>query len=846
MNSEYNARMTDIEAKVASSRLRLAASMQELRNQVTNPPIKFDFSALNFASTEVGTPLVAEEAIGDTQLDTQQRAAVIGEVVPIIFCRRVGGTGGVLVSPAATEARFENDLSNQVTALYHLVLGEGPIDAIQNRDVFQVSCRVGTFNQTYNQRAGNWQPGNFIVPRAGYGVPQCPQYCGTSGVYSNLVTLSFSVTYPDGVDQWNKQVHCFVRGGLHVQRLLDNVTGPSNNVADLFLYLLRTSSKVPSEQLDTAGLLVAATFTNVNGFWFNGVIKESTNLRDWCSSTLSYFLLRQGRDLGKEGVYPLLPINANGTIKTTPITWDFTFTEEHIVPGSFAITYSPLADRKPFCVSVLWRQQDDNGIGLIRTTEIRYPGEALDGPFEQHDMSGFCASENHAVKIGTYILSRRRNTTHKLRITVRPDAFNPTLVPGKIVRVLLDRIPSTGPTSVHDYLYQVDTIGKNVSGEVTLDLSHFPVDDTLRSTIALEVTSATGGSVVLPTTRGTVTCDTTSNALGGVRSPSDTSIPTGTNGNFGDLPAAAAFSSTVNRAGNGGGGSTGGDTSNANDGLNNQEDFIAAPLIQTEPEGAVAGLPLTRPEHPSGCYNSTVQWYKNGNPISGATGDTYTPDVRDIGSNITARVTCPDNSIYDSPPVTPFNPVLDFTQYGTVAGTVTIQSFSTTSTTFYQVGNCSQIMSTNSYNSGVSSITRSVSNVLNVRTATKNIYVVGTVPQFLAASITYSFPGCRTSAILKGLPRNGVAVVTTPTGITETSSVFGANVGVLSAYTGYDSYVHGSTITNFVLTGNVNGLGLVGDDVWRKGLAHYIDPANLSPFDTGDTIDNTNDLPDIP
>ena len=192
-------------------------------------------------TAEASTPLVEQEAQGNNSLDVAQRGAVIGEVIPIVFARRVSGVGGVLISPAATEARFGNSLTNEVTGFYHLVLGEGPMDSLQVRDVFQRSCRVGSFSQTYNRRAGTFIPGNFIVPRAGYTTPECPSYCGTGGTYTGLSTLAFQATYPDGITQWNRQVHCFVRGGLHVTRLLDSVTGPSNNVADLLRYLLRSS-----------------------------------------------------------------------------------------------------------------------------------------------------------------------------------------------------------------------------------------------------------------------------------------------------------------------------------------------------------------------------------------------------------------------------------------------------------------------------------------------------------------------------------------------------------------------------------------------------------------------------
>jgi hypothetical protein len=501
---------------------------------------------------KVGTPLTESGASGAENLDVAQRAAVIGEVIPIVFCRRVAGVGGVLISPAATEARFENDTNNAVTGYYHLVLGEGPMDFIQVRDVFQRSCRVGTFTQTYNRRAGTWTPGNFIVARPGYTTPQCPYYCGTSGTYAGLSTLSHQCTYPDGVDQWNRQVHCFIRGGLHVPRLLDGVTGPSNNVADLLLYLLRNSSKVPEAQIDTTSLLAGATFTNANGFWFNGVVSDSTNLRDWMGSTLQYFLLRQTRIGGKEGLKPLLPTNANGTIKTTAVSWSFTFTEEHVIPESVEVSYTPLADRKPFCAVVLWRQQDDNGIGVVRTAEVRYTSTAEAVPYEQHDLSKFCASENHAIKVGAYILSKRRHVTHRLQISVKPDAFNPTLGTGDLVRVRLERIASTGASSLHDYLYEVDRIGKSITGEVKLELTHFPVDSNRISVVAQEVANATGTGLLLPTGLTGVTCD--------VNSSADTSIPaesftTGSFPNygvsFGGFSAAGLGDPPVNNASDG-------------------------------------------------------------------------------------------------------------------------------------------------------------------------------------------------------------------------------------------------------------------------------------------------------
>jgi len=483
----------------------------------------------------LSSPLTEEAATGQSELDSQQRAITLGEPVPIVFCRRVGGVGGVFVSPGATEGRFANNGStNELTVNLHLVLSEGELPALQLRDVFQRACRVGTWVQTYNRRAGTWTPGNFITAVAGTEFWNCPYYCGTSGTYPNMTTLSYTNTHADGDDTWDKQVHCFVRNGMQVTRIIDSVTGSSNNVVDLALYLIRQSSRFPESMIDTAAMLVAAQFTNTNGLFYNGEFKESTNLEDWLQKTSFDFLLRLSDKNGKKAFRPRLPINEDYTIKTTAISWVFAFTEEHLVPDGFEINYIPLADRKAIAAQMLWRQQPENDIGLIRTTTVRFAGEAANGPYEQYDLSQFCTSENHAVKVGAYIVAKRKYITHTLRIRVKPDAFNSTLSLGDIVRVQLRRDTDVDPNGFHDYLYEVERINKTISGVVELDLMHFPIDSQGRSLVARQVAAATGAGYVLPTGRNDFSCD-----IDG-RDEDETPLAD-VGGNLPDLPDAGSF-----------------------------------------------------------------------------------------------------------------------------------------------------------------------------------------------------------------------------------------------------------------------------------------------------------------
>jgi hypothetical protein len=143
----------------------------------------------------------------------------------------------------------------------------------------------------------------------------------------------------------------------------------------------------------------------------------------------------------------------------------------------------------------------------MRSTEVRLPDTATSGPYEQYDLSEYCVTEAHAVKVGAYIVGKRKFVKHVLRIKARPGAYSSSLATGSIVRVRLQRETNVATTGWHDYFYEVERISKRVSGIVELDLVHFPVDNQGRSLLALLVDGATASGYVYPTGSGSYTCD---------------------------------------------------------------------------------------------------------------------------------------------------------------------------------------------------------------------------------------------------------------------------------------------------------------------------------------------------
>lgn len=561
-------------------------------------------------SGAITPPRTEAAAAGANKLDTLQRSIDIGEPVPIVFGKRLTNTGGVLISPGATECRFENDNSNNVTAWYHLVLSEGRIDPIPVKDVFQQSCRRGNHYQDYSRRAGNWTPENALVQRGSLPLPEATGYCGSVGTYRGMSTMTFRVTIPSGFDQWKRQVHVFIRGGMYVSRLIDNGFGSSNNFADLVRWMLINSGRIPADLIDNDALYVAARFTSISGFYCDCAITKSANYTDLLAQWAPYFLLCESNINGKRGLRPLLPVLSNGALNTGTITPVYNFTEDNVIPGSVEIQYTELAQRKPFVVQVIWRQQLDDDFGIIRTAEVHYTDTSEAGPFESHDLSEFCTSENHAAKVGAYILAKRRYTTHTIRFSARPEANNTLVKGGDIIRVRLARQASTAAGGYHDFLYQVERITKTLAGQLSYEATHFPIDSQGRSRIALDVANTRGTGIMLTSNRTGVSCD--------VNSSTDNTVPATQPSSTGTSYSAITIRPSPLA------GLPSGDLTNASDGLDNNGNVPLIRPVFRDPNGdEVTPRPNAIVDDYNPCGNGvqpSKAYYVNGQLVASTTG----------------------------------------------------------------------------------------------------------------------------------------------------------------------------------------------------------------------------------
>lgn len=574
-------------------------------------------------------------------LDVPQKTAQIGDPAPIIFCRRDGDRGGFLQSPPATEGRFQNvATTNTLTASYLLVLGDGHMEQVQVRDILQGPCRYGTSTQHFSGRAGTWSSGNVIVtPTDPDATPwECPWYCGSGGTYRNLTTLSFVGEYLDGDERWSRQIHVFHRGGRIIDsRLLDDLQGPSSNFADLALLLMRLSSRIPEDLIDTSSMLAAARFTDGLGMAFDGAVAEPDSLKAWLDKFCPWFLLRPSRPNGRYGLRPLLATTRSGEIYLGPYSLLVRWTFEPIHIQAFSREFIDRPDIAPARHVGIWRQQPENDVGIIRSTVATYSDWPDDAQEIVDDLSGFATSEEHVVKVMAYKAARRRYVAHVARLEARPDSYNQILTVGDIVRVIIPRDSNLGIGVPINYYYEISRIGKGAAGDTTFDLLHVPVDALGRSLVAVDVAQATGSGYLIESTRTNFSCDANSDTddsdIGDDFSTPDLPPEDAFDASVGNLPLEpldpdrwsydparndffdAQNQGLLNQASSGRGATTSGAsaTLGGGEGGANPQDIVDEPQnlpIETAPEGPYAGSEVTAVDPETVCTGSTTKWFK--------------------------------------------------------------------------------------------------------------------------------------------------------------------------------------------------------------------------------------------
>jgi hypothetical protein len=337
-------------------------------------------------------------------------------------------------------------------------------------------------------------PGDPEIPPI-YTTTGLPLFPGEGGSYAGMSCLAVRGAYEAGgeMDGYREQIRCFVRNGIEVQNIATGATQSSDNFIDLAYYLLK-KNKVSDQLIDLQGFRDAHQFLDANDLHFNGTISASVNLRSYFEAVAPGMMLKFIQNNGRFSFKPVLPIGSDNTFKTGTINPVKTFTNDNVNNQGFGIRYYESRLRKPFCVLLSWREQFSQKYSRVVQEEIRYPGIAIDGPFEPYDYSEFITSTEHANLVGRYILSTRARITHEVKFQTYLDMPSDgekaagQLAPMDIINVDVTGLNQFGELRQNG-VYQVSSVAENANGSLDIEAVYFPVDDGGASLIVADILS---------------------------------------------------------------------------------------------------------------------------------------------------------------------------------------------------------------------------------------------------------------------------------------------------------------------------------------------------------------------
>ena len=286
---------------------------------------------------------------------------------------------------------------------------------------------------------------------------------GTPATYENLAYAGLRI---DSSKEWTNfsQFSAYFKEGIKVKRLIDDkgddAVIPSNcavnpiavlngvdcdlkgatNIFPEIAYALLTDKTIGAgavinaSSVDEDNMRIAAKFCRANGLFWDGILSNKVNLREFIYEQAVYSLLDFTIIGGKFSLFPTVPYNSDFTINYDgKPTIKAMFTDGNI--KDLNVSFLSSEDRQAFKANVLYRLEQENGFPEIKSAVVRLAGsDHVDDPLETFDLSGFCTSRAAAVLFAKYTLVLRKHLDHTVSFKTAPHYIN-GVRPGDYIRV---------------------------------------------------------------------------------------------------------------------------------------------------------------------------------------------------------------------------------------------------------------------------------------------------------------------------------------------------------------------------------------------------------------------------
>lgn len=261
--------------------------------------------------------------------------------------------------------------------------------------------------------------------------------------YNNIAIVGLNMR---STLEWTQlsQFSAYVTKGREIELLSQNSEIDAGNLFPDILFDLLTHDRfgtgqyISREQIDIDSFIAADQWCNTRKYYFDGVIAERLNLRDWASEVAAANLLDF---IQRNGKFALVPaIKFTGAVPISGL-----FTAGNIVKDSFSMEFLDEEDRKPVQVSVKWRQERTStsltapaSFPVEREVLVREASQSEQDPIESFDLSEYCTSLNQAIDFACYVIRVRRLITHSIKFSTTIDGLASGIGVGDYIRVALD------------------------------------------------------------------------------------------------------------------------------------------------------------------------------------------------------------------------------------------------------------------------------------------------------------------------------------------------------------------------------------------------------------------------
>ena len=259
--------------------------------------------------------------------------------------------------------------------------------------------------------------------------------------YSQLSNVGLKMNSSKEFNNFS-QLSVYVKNGIKVENLITGSIESSNLFPNIAYHLLEddvngAGNLIGETQINKEEMKKASEFCEANKLYWDGVITQQQNLREFIYQNAAFCLLDFTIKGGQFSLTPTVPVTSSNQIYRDVIA--STIVKALFTDGNtrnLKVSFLSPEERQLFQARVLYRKEVENGFAKTEVLDLRL-GDDLGGsesdPREIFDMSNFCTSEKHARTFAEYALVVRKFVDHGISFETTPESAM-SLEPGQYIR----------------------------------------------------------------------------------------------------------------------------------------------------------------------------------------------------------------------------------------------------------------------------------------------------------------------------------------------------------------------------------------------------------------------------